>query len=434
MFTWESFVKHVAQAPTDYPHLRTAIVAQAALESGWGTSNLFTKYGNPFGMHYHDFLKDLGKGVTYDACDGKSIYACFESPETALKAYWRWFEHWSHYGDWKSAANKTALDWLKHIGPKYCPPGFTDPWKATHEGYDYAEYIIHELYPKAEQQISQFYTPNPVPEDVVTWFRIHMLDSAFGVAAMDGNNIAHATWRGKDIQSMIEFVSRFKKARTMVPADGAAWPGVINPPKNDDEPKPIPTKPTGKRVLLDPGHSEGNVGARGKTADVQEEDFNRLQATILKAELAELGISADIYDPHNDDRSAIGRKAQGYDAFVSLHLNAAGKKEYYTCAMCSPRVQSPNSKSAKVASAWAQSCAAAIGNKCFSGSPGWPVGVMAVGLTVLSAAAQTDCPIFFLSEMEFIDDESTETISRLKADIAKGMKAGARVLADALKN
>jgi hypothetical protein len=46
---------------------------------------------------------------------------------------------------------------------------------------------------------------------------------------------------------------------------------------------------------------------------------------------------------------------------------------------------------------------------------------------VLSGAATTNCPKFFLSELEFVDNE-TETTG-IKSRIDKGMKALAKVLA-----
>lgn len=344
MYSWNDFVKYVATASIEFPQLRTAIIAQAALESGWGSSVLFKEYGNPFGMHYHPFLADVAEGVEYDACDGKGLYAKFITPAQALKGYFAWFKHWDHYAGWESAVQKTALDWLSFIGPHYCPPGFTDAWKKAHDGHNYAQYIIYNIYPKAEQMMR-----------------------SIGSKA--------------------------------------------------------------KRVLLDPGHSEGKPGARGKTPDVQEEDLNRLQAQLLKEELNKYDIEVSIIDPHNDDLLSIGRAAKDFDAFVSLHLNATDNREHYTCAMCHHQVQSPQSKSAYVASEWAQETAKAIGNKLFSGSPNWPKGVMAAGLSVLRGATQVNCPIAFLSELEFVDDETTTTLASLKERIRLGMQAGAKVLA-----
>jgi N-acetylmuramoyl-L-alanine amidase len=259
------------------------------------------------------------------------------------------------------------------------------------------------------------------------WFVSHALGEDVGLEAVDADGETVKTVKTHLISDLVALFNANPEARTIRPANGRAWPGETVPPT------PPPT-PTGRRVLLDPGHSEAHPGARGKTPDVQEEDLNRLQAATLKTELEKLGITADIIDPMDDDKLAIGRKAQGYDAFVSLHGNACANKEFYTCCMCHPDVQKPTSRSAKVASHWAKEVASAIGNKCFEGSGnGWPEGVMTVGLSVLRGASETDCPIFFLSEFEFIDDETTSTLPALKERIAKAMSAGAKVLAEELK-
>ena len=186
-----------------------------------------------------------------------------------------------------------------------------------------------------------------------------------------------------------------------------------------------------KRILIDPGHSERRTGARGKNSSVQEEDLNRYQAERLATELALLGYSADIIDPIEDDLWAIGKSAQGYAAFVSLHLNAYNGKDHYTCAMVHTKYQSAESQSAQIASGWAKAISAAIKNPCFSGSAGYPEGVMARGLSVLSGAAATDCPIAFLSEAFFVDAYDSNVVCRDK--IMTAMKAGARVLADVLR-
>lgn len=180
-------------------------------------------------------------------------------------------------------------------------------------------------------------------------------------------------------------------------------------------------------VGIDPGHSEKHPGARGKNSSVQEEDLNRFQAKLFADFLWERGIASEIIDPLDDDLWEIGSQAGKYAAFVSLHLNAFKQREYYGCTMCHPRFQKPTDLSARVASEWAIAVSEAVGTPVFSGSAGWPRGVMAVGLTVLNAAAQTGCPIFFLSEAEFVDDETS--VEPIKKRLELGMKAGAAVLA-----
>lgn len=261
----------------------------------------------------------------------------------------------------------------------------------------------------------------------VTWFDVFNLNGEVGIVAMAGSQPV-ATLRAPTSLGMHDFLKQYGDHNVVHAPATKPWPGDWKP-QPPTPPKPTPT-PTGKRVLIDPGHSENQPGARGKNPSVQEEDLNRFQAAELKARLAELGIAADIYDPLSDDLFAIGQKANGYDAFVSLHLNAFKGQEFYTCAMVHPGKVSPTSKSAQVASKWAQEVAKSIGNPIFGGTQGWPKGVMATGLSVLSGAATTNCPIFFLSEAEFIDDETSE--GPLKERLKKAMAAGAKVLLDAL--
>lgn len=206
---------------------------------------------------------------------------------------------------------------------------------------------------------------------------------------------------------------------------GKPLPSVIVPVPKPEQPAPALS------VLLDPGHSERHPGARGKNPSVQEEDLNRFQAECLKQALAAVNIEAQIIDPIDDDLLAIGRAAKGFDAFVSLHLNAFSGREHYTCAMVHPTFSGPQSASSRCAAAWAAAVANAIGNPLFGGSRGYPKGVYATGLSVLRGAAEAKCPIAFLSEAEFIDDEYSNEPIMKRIEIA--MTAGAKALASQMR-
>jgi N-acetylmuramoyl-L-alanine amidase len=158
------FVQAVHDAEIEFPHLKIAIIAQAMLESGRGSSMLFENNNNPFGMHYHDFLKEYAVPVQYATKTeeaGVGVFCYFYSYETAIMAYFKWFDHWTHYGNWRKAAGKTAADFLAHIGPHYCPAGYTKEWMSKHGGMKYHEYIIHELYEEAERLLIQL--PKQIP-------------------------------------------------------------------------------------------------------------------------------------------------------------------------------------------------------------------------------------------------------------------------------
>lgn len=415
---FKQLVKIYAGMTIEFPQLRVATVAQWILESGRGESKLFMELNNPFGMKYRDEMAAYGTPQKYQANDGEDTYVHFTSLEKAIEGYWRFIER-TPYNGWRNHVStpEAYITYIKKCG--YAEdPGYVAK--------------VTALFPEAQALLNEF-----VPATEVTWFERNRNDRGETIiVGYDAANTQKVLCTSDDIATQRKFEDQYPKAKTskVAPAGKAVLPGLPDYTRGDvgpiDPPPPPPPGPSGKKVLLDPGHSERHTGARGLNSSVQEEDLNRYQAELMKKELAALGVQADIIDPIDDDLFAIGAASKGYDAFLSLHLNAYSNKEHYTCTMCHSSRQKPTDKSALVASKFAQAVAAAIGNPCFSGTAGWPKGVMATGLSVLSGAASVSCPIFFLSELEFVDDE-TET-GPIKTRIEKGIKAGAKVLADAL--
>jgi N-acetylmuramoyl-L-alanine amidase len=85
------------------------------------------------------------------------------------------------------------------------------------------------------------------------------------------------------------------------------------------------TKPSGKvlKIFLDPGHSEKRTGARSNDRTAEEEDLNRLQVNIIKKGLELTGLfQCTIFDPIDDDLSAVGRAAKGHDMAIHAHHNS----------------------------------------------------------------------------------------------------------------
>jgi N-acetylmuramoyl-L-alanine amidase len=78
----------------------------------------------------------------------------------------------------------------------------------------------------------------------------------------------------------------------------------------------------GRRVLLDPGHSNKEPGARSNDGTAKEEALTLLQAQIVRDALEKAGFDAFITNPEVDDIEKIGDSAKGYDLFLSLHLNS----------------------------------------------------------------------------------------------------------------
>jgi hypothetical protein len=118
------------------------------------------------GQHYHDFMSGYAAGVEYNACDGVGIYAKFANFENVTKSYFAWFDHWEHYGSWRLKAREGGLQFLKHIGPHYCPPGFTEAWKKAHGGLDYADYIGTNLLGEAKSLLSSYDKPDSEAETI----------------------------------------------------------------------------------------------------------------------------------------------------------------------------------------------------------------------------------------------------------------------------
>jgi N-acetyl-anhydromuramyl-L-alanine amidase AmpD len=159
-------VKEVAAQPWEFPHLKPFVVAQWILECGRGSTDLFKLHRNPMGQHYHDFMSGYATGVEYNACDGVGIYAKFANFENVTKSYFAWFDHWEHYGSWRMKAREGGLQFLKHIGPHYCPPGFTEGWKKAHGGLDYADYIATNLLAEAKSLLSTYDKPDSEAETI----------------------------------------------------------------------------------------------------------------------------------------------------------------------------------------------------------------------------------------------------------------------------
>ena len=411
-------VKLYADMDIEFPHLKTITVAQWLHESGKGTSDLFLKFNNSGGLKWREEMAPYGTSVSYKAHDGVDYYVAFKDLENFIRGYWRFIDR-SPYNGWRN-----------HIAdPKKYIKFLHDCKYATD-----AKYLdgVYKHIPEAHALMEAAYaeqTNKQKEKNKVDILEFNCTnDGKPAITAYEGSTPKFTRFP-KNRHEVDEFMKAFPNADIKVP-DTSVKVIPRCPDLGEEKPEPAKPKPTGKRVRLDPGHSEKHVGARGKNSSVQEEDLNRFQAQCLKEELAKYGITADIDDPLDDDLWEIGKGAHGYDAFVSLHLNAFKKKEFYTTAMCHSRLQSPNSKSAKVASEWAIATATAIGNPIFSGTKGWPTGVMATGLSVLNGAANTNCPIAFLSELEFIDDETEN--GPIMERIRKGMKAGAKVLAEAL--
>jgi N-acetylmuramoyl-L-alanine amidase len=177
--------------------------------------------------------------------------------------------------------------------------------------------------------------------------------------------------------------------------------------------KPAPSKV--KRVHLDPGHSQSRRGASGLPPDYAREDvLNLLQAKIIQQDLAEAGIESVIDDPDPDDRDAIGQRAKGYDAHVSLHHNAFDRRQHYVTCMVT---RTAKKSSIELAGVISKAVATSLSIPNFGGTSGLP-GVYEANLTVLLAAERACMGPCVLVESYFIDAISSIAVAERMSTIA----------------
>ncbi len=167
------------------------------------------------------------------------------------------------------------------------------------------------------------------------------------------------------------------------------------------QPKPVPPKAK-KRVLLDPGHSKAEPGARGNDGTAKEEELNLLQAEVIAQELQAAGIAADIFNPQVDDLRAIGAKAKGYDAFISLHHNSYSGNSDPGCEVFVPVGAYASDRKAAQAVVNAISTSLKTQNR----------GVKEANFAVIRTAGEVSDGIVMLIESYFLNPYSAETAKK----------------------
>lgn len=168
---------------------------------------------------------------------------------------------------------------------------------------------------------------------------------------------------------------------------------------NIQKPLEIPTPATpkpaiNKKIMLNAGHA-GSTGASGKNKAIKEEVFNALIVEGIKRLVELAGIHCDIVnqDTHGG-LSGVGKYAQGYDLAIACHFNAADGVEHgveFLGGYGKPKTLAFAEKLCK-------NICKEFGYKYRGQSPR--------SVTVTSEFDKTNCPIAFLSEFSFIDDET----------------------------
>ena len=112
-FEWNDFVSTLGDTEIEFLHLKKVQLAQAILESGRGSSDLFKSHGNPFGMKYRPEMNRIAIPVTYEASDGRDIYCKFETLQDAVDGYWIFIDR-PVYSGWRTSI-ASAEEYIEFI-------------------------------------------------------------------------------------------------------------------------------------------------------------------------------------------------------------------------------------------------------------------------------------------------------------------------------
>lgn len=97
-------------------HLREIMLAQWAVESGWGNSRLAYDYNNYAGMKWRDFMKPHAHKKWYKANDGGAFYCAFATEADFIRGYVHRLDKHPSYVGWRDAS-KTPEGFINFVGP-----------------------------------------------------------------------------------------------------------------------------------------------------------------------------------------------------------------------------------------------------------------------------------------------------------------------------
>lgn len=114
MYTWESFVSALKDTPIEFAHLKVIQLAQAILESGRGSSDLYRVHCNPYGMKFRREMRSIADQIVYtDSAGETDIYCKFDDPEEAVRGYWQFINR-PPYSGWRTSSS-TPEDYIEFI-------------------------------------------------------------------------------------------------------------------------------------------------------------------------------------------------------------------------------------------------------------------------------------------------------------------------------
>lgn len=257
--SFDAFVATLSAEAIEFEHLKVAQLAQAILESGRGSSNLFKQFKNPYGMKYRSEMAKFATSVPYtDAAGEADQYCAFPTYVKAVRGYWAFIDR-PVYTGWR-VASQSAEEYIRYItfagyfgGPHdQVPPERREADRISKEAYVAK---VKALFGEAESRLAAVAKPAvPSPKAVPA-----------------------ASWRAKGV-----------------------YIDVGHGPK-----------PKG----YDPG--AGNTGSPHN-----EHALNGIAAEACKKVLQDAGIPVRV-DDHNATNFEAGKAAANYDVLVSIHHNSA---------------------------------------------------------------------------------------------------------------
>jgi flagellum-specific peptidoglycan hydrolase FlgJ len=117
---WHELIRTYATASIDAPALKTVTLAQWALESGYGSSDLALKHFNFAGLKFRARVNrsrednPLATPVDYVAHDGRDSYCKFACLEDFVAGYWSFVKNGSVYDGWETYASDPA-GYIAHL-------------------------------------------------------------------------------------------------------------------------------------------------------------------------------------------------------------------------------------------------------------------------------------------------------------------------------
>lgn len=96
--------------------LREVVLAQCAIESGWGHSELAKLFNNFGGMKWRPFMHPFARPQWYAAHDGATNYCAFKSADHFVQGYWYRLNTHKSYVGWQDHAD-TPEHFMQFIGP-----------------------------------------------------------------------------------------------------------------------------------------------------------------------------------------------------------------------------------------------------------------------------------------------------------------------------